>query len=167
MTSGHIPLVIELNMHKRKNITREQNYRSEIYNFNRANWTLFNSYLPDSAHVLEDVEKLNEFVLNSLIDAANIAIPLKYKNVKVEHLKSLPKHILQLIKTRKHYRRKKIKNNSVEKKKMYNYLTDEIRVEIKTLKNKEWLDFLDKQGKNPLSTKPFWQRINKLKGNKI
>ena len=50
---------------------------------------------------------------------------------------------------------------------MYNYLTDEIRVEIKTLKNKEWLDFLDKQGKNPLSTKPFWQRINKLKGNKI
>ena len=139
MTSGHIPLVIELNMHKRKNITREQNYRSEIYNFNRANWTLYNSYLPDSAtlDVLEDVEKLNEFVVNSLIDAANIAIPLKYKNVKVEHLKSLPKHILQLIKTRKHYRRKKIKNNSVENKKMYNYLTDEIRVEIKTLKNKE------------------------------
>ena len=166
MTSDHMTLVIELNM---QNITREQNYRSEIYNFNRANWTLYNSYLPDSAtlDVLEDVEKLNEFVVNSLIDAANIANPLKYKNVKVEHLKSLPKHILQLIKTRKHYRRKKIKNNSVENKKMYNYLTDEIRVEIKTLKNKEWLDFLDKQGKNPLSTKPFLQRINKLKGNKI
>ena len=50
---------------------------------------------------------------------------------------------------------------------MYNYLTDVIRVEKNTLKNKEWLDFLDKQGKNPLNAKPFWQRINKLKGNKI
>jgi len=42
------------------------------------------------------------------------------------------------------------------------YITEEIRTDIK-----EWLEFLQRQGKNPTNTKPFWQRLNKLKGNKI
>ncbi len=47
------------------------------------------------------------------------------------------------------------------------YITEEIRTDIKALHNKEWLEFLQRQGKNPTNTKPFWQRLNKLKGNKI
>jgi hypothetical protein len=76
-------------------------------------------------------------------------------------VKSLPPHIIQLIRARKRCRRKKIENNSAVNKKLLNYLTEEIRTEINALKNKEWLDFLEKQGKNPTNMKPFWQRINK------
>jgi exonuclease III len=169
MTSDHVPIVVELKTDKSKTITIEHNNKSQIYNFNKANWTLFKNYIPNSAPLdtLDDVEKLNHFVVNSLIEAANKAIPIVYKNDKFKNHKTLPVHILQLIKVRKRFRRKIIKNNSVENKKIVNYLTNEIRSEINTLKNNIWLDFLEKQGQNPINTKPFWQRINKLKGKKI
>ena len=73
-------------------------------------------------------------------------------------MKSLPTHVIQLIKARKRYRKKKIKNNTVDDKKILNHLTGGIRAEINALKNIEWLDFLEKQGKNLTNTKPFWQR---------
>jgi hypothetical protein len=110
--------------------------------------------------------------LDTLFCQKSVYLRLDYKKVQkriqtqIFH-KTLPVHILQLIKVRKRFRRKKIKNNSVENKKIVNYLTNEIRSEINTLKNNNWLDFLEKQGKNPINTKPFWQRINKLKGKKI
>jgi hypothetical protein len=169
MTSDHIPIVVELKMDKKQIFTRENDNTNKIYNFNKANWELFKRYLPISSpiDVMEDVEKLNQFVVKSLIDAADKAIPVIYKNDKFKQVKSLPSHIIQLIRARKRCRRKNTENNSAENKKLLNYLTEEIRTEINALKNKEWLDFLEKQGKNPTNTKPFWQRINKLKGNKI
>jgi hypothetical protein len=57
-------------------------------------------------------------------------------------------------------------NKNEENKKMYNILTKTIRKEIDSLKDNEWQSFLEKQGKNPLNSKPFWQRLNKLKGIK-
>jgi len=75
-----------------------------------------------------------------------------------------------LIEKRKFYRKehKKHKNdsNSNNFKSQYNFLTKQIREEIDSLKNNEWSEFIKKQGSNPLNTKPFWQRINKLRGNK-
>ena len=33
-------------------------------------------------------------------------------------------------------------------------------------KEKQWKEFLDRQGDNPLSSVPFWKRINRLRENK-
>ena len=33
-------------------------------------------------------------------------------------------------------------------------------------RNKSWAQFLQKVGKNPLSSKPFWQKINKFRKKK-
>jgi hypothetical protein len=52
-------------------------------------------------------------------------------------------------------------------KRIYNQLTNLIREEISALKNKDWSEFLKKQGSNPLNSKPFCQKINKMKGKKV
>ena len=53
-----------------------------------------------------------------------------------------------------------------ENKKIYNNLTKVIRKEIDSIKDEDWPKFLEKQGNNPLNTKPFWQCLNQLKGKK-
>ena len=109
-----------------------------------------------------DVEKLNKFMVASLLNAANIAIPRKHKSKNYK--KSLPDYILLLIKKRKYYR-KKAKQKDIDAKREYNHLTKIIREEIAAFKNLNWEKFIEKQGKNPVSSKPFWQKINKLRGN--
>jgi hypothetical protein len=52
----------------------------------------------------------------------------------------------------------------VESKREYNFLTKIVREEINKLKNRDWGCFIKKQGANPLNTKPFWQKINTLRG---
>ena len=53
-----------------------------------------------------------------------------------------------------------------ENKKIYNNLTKVIKKEIDSIKDEDWPKFLEKQGNNPLNTKPFWQCLNQLKGKK-
>ncbi len=61
-----------------------------------------------------------------------------------------------------------LKENKIEEnKKIFNLLTKAKREEINKLKNNQWREFIKKQGNNPLNSKPFWQRLNKLKGKKI
>ena len=57
-------------------------------------------------------------------------------------------------------------NKIVENKKMYNLKAKTIRDEINSLKDNNWLEFLENQGNNPVNTKTVWQRLNKLKGKK-
>ncbi len=38
-------------------------------------------------------------------------------------------------------------------------------MEIDAFKNSDWQNFTRKQGFNPISTKPFWQKINSIRGN--
>jgi hypothetical protein len=52
----------------------------------------------------------------------------------------------------------------VESKREYNFLTKIVREEINELKNRDWGCFIKKQDANPLNTKPFWQKINTLRG---
>jgi hypothetical protein len=48
---------------------------------------------------------------------------------------------------------------------MFNLLTKSYRLEIDVLKNSDWQNFTLKQGLNPISTKPFWQKLNSVRGN--
>jgi hypothetical protein len=68
-----------------------------------------------------------------------------------------------MINSRKFYRKKIKKDSTGVNKRIYNQLTNLIREEI----NADWSEFLKKQESNPLNSKPFWQRITKMKGKKI
>jgi len=60
-------------------------------------------------------------------------------------------------------RRKYKKHNELIHKVEYNKLTAKLRLNLKEFRDKSWLNFIQNMGKNPLSSKPFWQKINKLK----
>jgi hypothetical protein len=55
------------------------------------------------------------------------------------------------------------KHSTAVVKTVYNKLTNLVKEEIAAYKNKKWNEFINSLGKNPVSTKPFWQKINKIK----
>ena len=60
------------------------------------------------------------------------------------------------------YKRNKTEFN---KRNLYN-LIDHVKEEIIDFRSKQWQKFTLKLGARPLSTKPFWNRINRLKNKK-
>jgi hypothetical protein len=169
MTSDQAPIQIVINTDKNESeINSEAELTSKGFNYNKANWTLFREYLPCSApsDILNDVNRLNDFIINNLLKAAESSFPLKQIN-KSKHCKSLQGYILLMINSRKFNRKKMKKASTGVNKRIYNQLTNLIREEISALKNKDWSEFLKKQGSNPLNSKPFWQKINKMKGKKV
>jgi hypothetical protein len=107
MTSDHLTFRIELrlnNINQNENDKRSSSRKK--YNILKANWSEFQSFLPkvmDSE--LIDIDEMNEVVINGIISAANLEIPVYSNNKKVN--KSLPKYILNLIKARKLARKAK------------------------------------------------------------
>ena len=113
---------------------------------------------------------MNEFIKAEIIKAADLAIPV-YKN-NVNNVKNLPQYILNLIKLRKTARKQSQKKGlHDEEKKAYkarfNKLTQIIRGEMLAINNNKWAEFISKLGSHPPSQKPFWQRINKIRGKKV
>ena len=168
MTSDHAPVVLEFQTNCKGDQTGSKmtNNWPKTFNFNKANWDTFKKSLPTGipVEIANDVERLNDYVVKSLLKAASVAIPLKFQKTTAKQ--SLPLHILLLIKKRKFYR-KKVKKHELNAKTDYNYLTKKIREEISALENTKWQSFLKKQGKNPVSSKPFWNKIKKFRGSSV
>ena len=81
MTSDHIPTAFELRNGKSNKIEVDPQVpvTRDIFNYNKANWELFKSHLPNCAptEIQDDVGKLNDFVINGLLNAVNLSIPKK------------------------------------------------------------------------------------------
>ncbi len=61
----------------------------------------------------------------------------------------------------------KKKINFESNKNLYNQLTKKIRFELKSIKDNDWKQFMEKLGSNPVNTKPFWNKINTIRGKTI
>ena len=83
MTSDHFPSLIKLkiNENKQNNNSRQYFYKTKQFNYNKANWELFRRSLPNrlDSNSGTSVDEINEFVRNSLINAADCSIPI-FKN---------------------------------------------------------------------------------------
>ena len=173
MTSDHCPILIKFSIPTVNNHNNLPNTKCKDeckFNFNKANWSEYKNNLPKliPPEMNNNVELLNKFVTDSMLHAAKLAIPTKHAVIPGSNKRykySLPNHILLLIKKRKYYRKVSNKNQDQNYKKMFNLLTKFIRLEIDALKNSDWQNFTRKQGVNPISTKPFWQKINSIRGN--
>lgn len=169
MDSDHYPICVSLDLAPNNRARSEKDNR---YNLSRANWALFGSLLncnPDE-EILADVNKLNLFIVVEMLRAAERSIP-KLSNRPFG--KTLPKEIRELIKERNKARKKSTKSKrttdvalQLSCKKHYNYLSRRVKAAIGEHKNKLWTQFLEKAGKNPVSSRPFWQRVNALRSNK-
>jgi hypothetical protein len=158
MLSDHFPVEIVITDSASIQIESE----SKNFNFKKADWDLFKSTL--EGQEVEDAEiniMWNKSVKN-IINSAKVAIPIKKQTV---FKKTLSKNIVQIINDRK-VARKKAKSGSPLDKANYNRLTGLLRLKTKENRNSEWSEFLVKMGKNPLSTRPFWQKINKFRDKK-
>ncbi len=109
--------------------------------------------------------KVNDFAksyTNDINSNINKYTPLSSTSIKQNNF-TLPQHILDLIKQKNKHKSELARTGSpLEKKLMYN-LKDIINKEIIENKQKEMINFLEKLDKTPVSTKPFWKRINQTR----
>ena len=162
MSSDHYPIsaVFDLKPKKQDRIKNDQ----LKFDYKRANWELFKEELEKTT--LQTDVSIEEFELNirnKILDAAMKSVPTF--NFKTSN-SSLPNNIIELIKERRLIRAEIRKHKKTEDKTKYNKLKKIINEEIKKTREAEWNNFIKKCGKTPLSSKPFWQRINKFRNNK-
>jgi hypothetical protein len=161
MTSDHYPIRIHLNMSPQINCPQLKNK----YNFKKANWSLFREMLMVRNDELnsDNVDELNLLISNNIINAANHSIPKVGEKI---YKTALPKEIIKIIKDRRKARRKAKKYNNPLNRTQYNRLTAILKRKIIEHRNKNWALFVERMGKNPTSSRPFWIRINKFRNLK-
>jgi hypothetical protein len=71
-----------------------------------------------------------------------------------------------MIKTRNYWLRKWTKYKTEEAKYNLEIIRSDIIYEIEKFKSTQWTNFLETLGKSPLSTIPFWKRINRIRNQK-
>ena len=100
--------------------------------------------------------------MNSLQKVSKKAISLKKENQ--EFVETLPSYILKLIDIKHQWRKlARSKLSTSDHKRKYNMITKIVQ-EIIAHKNK---NFLSSVSKNPTSSRPFWQKINKIRNKTI
>ena len=122
MNSDHLPVNVEFNFKKTK-INRCDIKNANDLNLGKADWEKFKQHLPIKfpSECGNDIQKLNKFIVTSMLSAAEYAIPIK----KSHNFKdSFPDEIVTLIKMRRQARNKAQKTHSTaECKSLYNKLT--------------------------------------------
>ena len=73
---------------------------------------------------------------------------------------------LSLLNKKKELRKNLMISKNDKIKVILNKLNNEIKTKIKDFRENKWCSFLEKHGKHPVSTRPFWAEINKAKNQK-
>ena len=163
--SDHFPVLIILDLKtdsaQRQNVT---NNLSPTLNYNKADWNNFASDLSGQYQTENhNIDELNQLIVDEINKACSNNIP-QY-NQKSKN-KPLPEYILDLMKKRKNLKscirkcKRAIGQNCENVKKEYNLVSKVLRKELIAIENSKWNRFIDKLGKNPLSSSPFWKKIS-------
>ncbi len=135
--SDHYPIKIELKT--TQNVTTiiksNEKYISE-FDYSRANWKKFKSNLEkvklENILKNKNIEEINTFVVDTILSAANKAIPKQKENQT--KCQKIPNHLRKLIKHRRNLNKnKKILGQREE----LNFMNKAIRLELKEIKNKK------------------------------
>jgi hypothetical protein len=163
--SDHFPIKIEM---RKDNVPSKikKDYNTPKFDYAKANWGKFKEYLNNKnlTEILnsKNVDEINEFVIQNMIEAAEVSIPKKQKHTSNVRI---PKYLLEIIKLRRRYKKALLKNyNEIDKKKYYD-LSKIIKEELTVIKNRNWDKFSSNFSKNPTSSKIFWDRIKRIKTN--
>ena len=163
MTSDHFPIEVSFSMSYCVN----NPLNKSKFNYNLANWELFKGALMSNpSDVFNNNLSIDELAQNwtdNVIRAANLSIPKMGEKV---YKTSFPLEIVSTIKERRKARRLVKKYNTASNRANYNRLTALLRLKIKNHRNESWTKFIEKVGKNQLSSRPFWIKINKFRKNK-
>ena len=161
----HLPVEVNFNIEMKRK--KERNSFHRPFQYEKVDWK---EYVNEIERALIDergpsfVDQQNERINEAIKNAAEKIIPKIKEHSKREA--NYPSEILEVLKSRNHwgkqfrkFRDKVSAENYENMQKIANEMIHEHRV-------KQWQEFVEKQGKNPLSSIPFWKRINRLRESK-
>ena len=143
----------------------------KFFSFTKADWNSFKVELPTMPDddTVGDVEKLALYITNGIKKAADKSIP-KFECRPAS--RPLPPEILVLLRERALAKKKwstskriVIFDDNTDYKSLYNASSAKVKIAIKSHRNKVWTDFLAKVGKNFISSRPAWQKVNSFRGS--
>jgi exonuclease III len=169
LISDHKPIKLSFKL-KNPEFTEQENLTSKKRNYELAIWPLYHSTLDASLnHSKEnlDIEQRAIEIIDQINLAADTAIPTINNNNNMR-ISSLPRKVLALIQEKNRMLNlvRKMENLGQDTSNQIIFLKaleEQIRKDIQEHKNKSWTKFIRKRP-NPLSSKPFWSRIDRLRG---
>ena len=160
----HLPIKINIILEKENKIVQKS--KNESYIYTRANWMRFRTTLDEfkECNTNGSLDSASSWISQALKAAADVSIPKACK--KGERIMNIPIYIRDLITLKNYWQRQYRKSRSEFSRKNLYTLKSNINNEIREFKNAQWRAFLDRIGPKPLSTVPFWKRINRLRNKK-
>ena len=161
----HLPIIcsFELDYKPRK----ERISFNKSYLYDKANWQKFENQLDSYMNEIrgdQTIETLNEAICANIKKSADESIPKNSE--KLKRNENFPHDIVAVLTSRnywasrfKRFRDQESATNYLSMEKLANEMITTFRIE-------KWEKFVKDQGPHPLSTIPFWRRINRLRSNK-
>jgi hypothetical protein len=162
----HLPISTRLKVTSRPKKLRMSFNASYLYeNVDWDKWqNELEQLLKDDDVNDKTIEDLNKEIIEALVKSSNAHIP-KSKE-KLERNFNFPLEIVQLLETRNFWSKIFRSTRTDFSAKKYRELQARCSESIAQFKLNNWEEFLRRQGKSPLSSAPFWKRINRLRANK-
>ena len=158
----HLPVVGEFSIEIKRRKERISFHKSFLYA--KANWQKFMRDM--DVEIIDDLEDLSlgemsDRIVNAYMKSATLNIPKNKENKGREN--NFPPEIVSVLKSRNYWGRLYRQNRDEFSANTYKLKIELANELIARYKQKQWHEFLNRQGKSPLSTIPFWKRINRLR----
>ncbi len=162
--SDHYPMLIIVRMSPRTSVPAPSN--PNRLNFNKANWRKFSHELEkqsiNSTDTNHTVNTLNAAITSAMLNASRLAIP----SVSAKrHSLQLPSSIVDMIRLKRKLRRQAQRLRTSTARDEFKTVCRQTKRVIMQFRNNKWANFVAKVDPNPISAKPFWQRINRFRNN--
>jgi len=155
----HVPVVCEFSMTKKLEPHQSKN---PAYNVEKADWECFKRALNEMIPSIDsENDALAEKLEECIVTAAKKAIPLVKKTKRKENL---PQHIVDLKRLKNYWQRRYNKSRDERSRDNLYALKDAVKNELYQYESNKIKKFMKKLGSKPLTTKPLWKRVNRLRG---
>ena len=158
----HVPVRTCFNLTKKQALTNQS--RNQAYNFYKADWDAYQdclSSISSSINTSSEPEEIAITVVNSIVSAMKTSVPLVKKSNRQQ---DLPPYLVNLIKEKNYWQRRFKKTRSEQSRDNLYSLKEAVKYELYKFSSFKMKKFVDSLGKAPLSTKPLWKRVNRLRG---
>jgi hypothetical protein len=161
----HLPVVGEFSIEIKRRKERISFHKSFLYA--KANRQKF--MRDKDVEIIDDLEDLSlgemsDRTVSAYMKSATLNIPKNKENKGREN--NFPPEIVSVLKSRNYWGKLYRQNRDEFSANTYKLKIELANELIAKYKQEQWHEFLNRQGKSPLSTIPFWKRINRLRESK-
>jgi hypothetical protein len=157
----HVPTIFTFELHKANR--RRQTHKKVLMYF-RANWEKYQEEIIKAQPNINEsnMNDMHKSISKCISDAASTSIPCT--SSLNNRLSNFPKHIVELNRLKNYWQRKYTKSKDKSSKQNLEICRNDLIEEIEQHRCNQWQNFLDTLGPSPLSSAPFWRKINTMRG---